>query len=366
MLKYFLLFCLLISLTGNGFLYFQWRKSQQIITQQPQQRHHKVERVTSADLIQAFQQQRFKQAFNGISQLTASEALATQQSWFLWSQKWLEQSNWDALHKMLQQAEQSELTQQKWVLRINLRYTLAQFQFESAAELIYGDLKTGLNETEYQLEWHVFEQAILDEFSRIRQSGAWQQGLTLFETLYWYQDDYAKFSLALAEIYFQLGEINQAEQILLYVEADPEFAEQAVALRLRMKNKEVTIALKKHAAHYWVKVQIDQTPVQLMLDTGATMTSLSRTFVEQNSLEYRHVDYQVVQTANGETQAEQIEVDRFAMGGVVLNNFRMLVLDNYFSKNDGLLGMNFLSNFEFYIDQERDQLRLNVRNSDKL
>lgn len=121
------------------------------------------------------------------------------------------------------------------------------------------------------------------------------------------------------------------------------------------------ILLKPVGAHYIVEGKInDNKSVSLMLDTGASLSVLSReAFSRMQSHSPAFIKKILVNTAGGEVTADLYEFDSFQLDDYQLKNFVFAVLDyNSGSNTDGLLGMNYLNNFDFKIDQEKNRLLL--------
>jgi len=70
----------------------------------------------------------------------------------------------------------------------------------------------------------------------------------------------------------------------------------------------------------------------------------------------------VFNTANGPVRASIYTLDSLSVGDWQVNNLEIGVLD-LGSRPDmnGLLGMNFLSHFQFFIDQDKALLRLTAK-----
>ncbi|WP_017444249.1 TIGR02281 family clan AA aspartic protease [Gayadomonas joobiniege] len=356
MIKLVLSISLLVSIIANLALYQAWQEARQVIVATPPEVSYQT---ISAQAKQAFVNADYLTA----SQLAAiaSDKKAIEQAWYQQAVKALTDQQPD-LAKNILEATAGKITR-PWLVRLALRYHLALQKYSEAADIIYSRSQAELTDIEYQSEWLYFEAQMLAVYDDLKQQGHWEKAAKIFETLYWYQDDHPKFSLALAESYYHLGKKSQAEQILLYVAADPDYQSQAEALQAKLLQKTVKYPLNRTGAHYILAVKIGQQPANLMIDTGASITSLSRQFVEQYITDYQHLGYKTVSTANGLAEAEEILVAEFTLGTLTLNDFTLLILDNYFSHNDGLLGMNFLSRFKFNIDQQASMLVLTERKS---
>jgi predicted aspartyl protease len=107
-------------------------------------------------------------------------------------------------------------------------------------------------------------------------------------------------------------------------------------------------------------VMNDTFKVSLMLDTGASISLLSERAFEALS-RYSEVVYVKdlqLNTAGGIVTTSIYQVDQFTIQGYTINDFIFAVSPYVGEGNDGLLGMNFLSAFDFYIDQNNNLLIL--------
>ncbi len=173
----------------------------------------------------------------------------------------------------------------------------------------------------------------------------------------------AFYTYRLAEYYVEVQNYIKVIELLKEIEFDENFGEKAKVL-LEQINKKIeeakeyayTIPLKKSGEHFTIDVSVNDTPLTLLLDTGATLTMVnaerlpsSLTVVKENV---------TLQTAGGEINAQLQEVDKLSVGEIELKNFQ-LVSSSFQQKNaDGLLGMNFFKQFKFKIDQENEVLYL--------
>ena len=117
------------------------------------------------------------------------------------------------------------------------------------------------------------------------------------------------------------------------------------------------VPLIPHGSHYLVNSIInDDTDAKLMIDTGASFTVLTQSLLEQLKEPAHYLGTMQVNTANGLVEAQHYQVHSFQIGQQRLYNFDVLVLKSHGSY--GLLGMNFLENFKFNINQQVNELEL--------
>ena len=126
------------------------------------------------------------------------------------------------------------------------------------------------------------------------------------------------------------------------------------------------IPLKQAGQHYIVQGLINQDhPVALMLDTGASISLLSQETFEQLGLETQASFIKTIRlnTAGGVVNSSLYQVSSFEIGGYLLEDMHFAVSPYFSSDHDGLLGMNYLGRFNFYIDQADKSLKLEPKGS---
>jgi clan AA aspartic protease (TIGR02281 family) len=103
--------------------------------------------------------------------------------------------------------------------------------------------------------------------------------------------------------------------------------------------------------------------LQLLIDTGASLTILTPAVLEQRGIRYRDTGKRgLFNTANGTVEAPIYKLDTLAVGDWQVRNIEIGVMDLGVGTDvDGLLGMNFLHHFQFFIDQNEALLRLSTK-----
>ena len=122
------------------------------------------------------------------------------------------------------------------------------------------------------------------------------------------------------------------------------------------------IPLQKLGNQYLVNLTINRRDdIRLLIDTGASMTTLSRAKFDSVNTSGEAViqDRRVFRTASGVIMGTVYSVPELSLGPYRLTNTQIAVLDFDIDREiDGLLGMNILGQFRFQIDQENTRLLL--------
>jgi clan AA aspartic protease (TIGR02281 family) len=175
----------------------------------------------------------------------------------------------------------------------------------------------------------------------------------------------------LAELYLLQGKIYLAEEYLSTLSDKVEWLDKISALLPKQektektekteKNNTTSVSLKKTANQFVIATQLSGHSTHLLIDTGASLTTISKDYYEsiRRSSKFVYLQKQIFLTANGKANGEIYTVDSMEIGGHTLRNIEIAVLDFPTSKhNSGLLGMNALQHFKFEIDQKNSLLIL--------
>jgi clan AA aspartic protease (TIGR02281 family) len=200
--------------------------------------------------------------------------------------------------------------------------------------------------------------------------------LALFQHLTELEPDHAPWFMQLAVTQLALDDRAAARNSLLLVVQDP-----AVGARARSMLSELNVALagtqgtepegfvpdvsgiplRRSGGHFIVEASPGNgRSLQLLIDTGASLTIFTPGVLAQRGIRYQDTGRTgVFNTANGPVRAPVYRIDSLAVGDWHVRQLEIGVLDlGERSGVDGLLGMNFLSHFRFFIDQNENLLRL--------
>jgi len=206
----------------------------------------------------------------------------------------------------------------------------------------------------------------------------------LYEKLTEQEADYAPYFIGLAEAQDMLGDFDAARNSLQIVLNHPDVGDLANTMLTEMEmrrpkpvhptadetasNKftetESTAGVKlfKQGNHYL----LDASPsggeaIRLLIDTGASLTIMTPDALRKNNIPYKDTgEVRRFNTANGFVDAPIYQLDYLTIGEWKVNNIHIAALDLK-GHTQGLLGMNFLQNFRFFIDQQNSLLYLSLR-----
>jgi clan AA aspartic protease (TIGR02281 family) len=202
--------------------------------------------------------------------------------------------------------------------------------------------------------------------------------LALYQQLTQLEPDHAPWFMGLAAAQQALDDHEAARRSLLLIVQDPDVGAQAQAMlsdltitlaKLHDTKPQVSatevvgIPLHRSGNHFIV----DASPargrnIRLLIDTGASLTILTPDVLVQHGIRYQDTGTtRVFNTANGPVRAPIYRLDTLTVGDWKVNQLEVGVLVLSGGSNiDGLLGMNFLRHFQFFIDQNKALLLLSV------
>ncbi|EPF00274.1 TIGR02281 family clan AA aspartic protease [Rhizobium grahamii] len=110
-----------------------------------------------------------------------------------------------------------------------------------------------------------------------------------------------------------------------------------------------TMRLRADAqGHYSGDFKINGRPVQGLIDTGATYVALNESFARRLGYTGNRLDFRYsVDTANGQTKAAHVTLDRVEIGGIRVREVEAFVLKDD-ALTSTLVGMSFLKKLASY------------------
>lgn len=119
----------------------------------------------------------------------------------------------------------------------------------------------------------------------------------------------------------------------------------------QVAGKELRVAMAPDG-HFWVRASINGVPRRMLVDSGATVTALAPSTVQEAGIETgTGLAPVVLQTANGTAPAKTGKIDELKVGNIVARNLRV-VSSPGLGRLD-VLGMNFLSKLRSWRVEDR-------------
>lgn len=220
-------------------------------------------------------------------------------------------------------------------------------------------------------------QRLVDEaIANLSQTKSWTALAIFTEPLFQYAPGNRQYTLALATAYAEQQKTGLMEATLAALPPeDPAHGEFASKYNRQPQPEPERsgpdaspfdasaprVALLSQGSHFIVPVRVEEMPLSLLLDTGASQSALSADAFNRikHHIAYRFLGNFTISTASGISQAALIEVKAISISIFRLENVKMFVLPEAAKpRADGLLGMNILGQFTFFIDQRTNTLHL--------
>lgn len=317
----------------------------------------------------AFKRQAFAEAVEylvELERLAAPLANQLRYAWFERASRWIQQGKLTRFEQF-SQAYTGRYLDDLDFYRLEVNALIAQDKVEDASLLLY------------QLQVYAEEQAVQQSLARearklahrlaeeLMARSAWASlqhfALSLLEQEY----HYVPYAIWLARARYENKDYELARQALLPWLDDSEYGAQARDLLSAIDKKALAaqaIVLSRVGEHYIAKGRFSSAnEVGLLLDTGASISLLSREAFEriQGDVGYQYQGVIQLSTAGGQVQAEVYRFAEFALGDYKVAGIDFAISDLDLGPEDGLLGMNYLRQFDFRLDQDESVLFLEYK-----
>jgi aspartyl protease family protein len=98
---------------------------------------------------------------------------------------------------------------------------------------------------------------------------------------------------------------------------------------------------RRDDGHYWLRLEVNGTPVQFLIDSGATTTAINESTAVEASIDVDRSGYPVIiSTANGRVTAKRGSIQTLIIGPHRIQKHPVVVSESFGDTN--VLGMNFL------------------------
>ncbi|WHU03964.1 TIGR02281 family clan AA aspartic protease [Sphingomonas sp. NIBR02145] len=103
--------------------------------------------------------------------------------------------------------------------------------------------------------------------------------------------------------------------------------------------------------HFWARVQINGVERRMLVDSGATITAISRDTAEAADVKPALAPPVLIETANGTVQAQSARAEEVAIGPLSTQDLPLVVGESFGDLD--VLGMNFLSRLKSWRVEDR-------------
>lgn len=259
------------------------------------------------------------------------------------------------------------------ILLLVARYNMRRNYFEEAAQTYEFAYQYTYDATTRERIRDTFSKFIQTVDRRLTSQNAWQRLIEHYRYITPLDITDLHQRLRLAELYAQHDYTADAIAMLDSLSGNTLADKQIQTIRDTLSNAQTDkkldgdayqLALERSGQHYIATITLNGSDVKLLVDTGASMTSLSRTRFNTigGSRAFRAIGSRLFNTANGVTKGEVFQGEQLHIGPYELNGAQFVVLDALGNDNyDGLLGMNVLEQFDFKLNQQNATLGLTRR-----
>lgn len=224
-----------------------------------------------------------------------------------------------------------------------------------------------------EIELHI-EHLSKNSIQQLRRNYSWDILAMFVEPLLQHEPNSRLYILSLAMAYAELFQEGLMENVLASLEFDDPDAQIIRNILAAQKvtlvettiddldagkiaaNLGLPIPLKKFGNQYVVEATLSSNPVALLIDTGASVTAISQQYFDNlnNSYKTKYLGRFSIGTAAGSIMASMYQFQELSINHVTVQNLPVVILPIQSIANaDGLLGMNFLREFDFKIDQRQ-------------
>ena len=377
------LLLLLLSLSGalNFYLLFITPKQNEIA--QPDNTHAKVKHTSpsepslnlkfteqSADTTSQIPQAKYTnnlRANQSLNQLANNRIELLEQAHI-----WLQQSNFLKLEVFLQ-GYLKQYPQDMDFLLLEAKMQVATTLLSDAIAHYYGLLRSPMTAAQQSEIAQQIEQLSQNTIKQLKRNYSWDILAMFVEPLLQLEPSNRLYILSLATAYAELFQEGLMENVLASLNFDDPDAQHIRNIIVAQQISRATdgadnqnvgetvnlgrpVPLEQFGDQYVVKAKLSSNPVALLIDTGASVTAISKQYFDNLSNRYKtnYLGRFSIGTAGGSIMARMYQFQTLSINHVTVQNLPVVILPMQSIENaDGLLGMNFLREFDFKIDQRQ-------------
>ncbi len=324
-------------------------------------------KLTATQAQRLFNSLLFPEAVTLYEELTLVDeqiAMTVKRNWLEQLKTWLKNNDLDPVEGF-NEAVLARFPYDLAFLEIKAEALVASERKEDAIELYYSLISYTFEtrqEEYFQARIRHLAGELLNQF---KQGQLWQAIVELTQQLLQQESDYPPYILAQAEALIKIEDFDNAESLLTALLDNKFYQEQTEQLLKSIRDRQLqqtAIKLQPMGEHYLVYGQLNQSRnIRLMIDTGASISVLTRNRFDEivGDTYPEYIGETLLSTAGGQVNAPIYKFERFQIDEFYVNDISFVVLDlDDMRHYHGLLGMNFLKQFHFQIDQHNNLLIL--------
>ena len=163
-----------------------------------------------------------------------------------------------------------------------------------------------------------------------------------------------------AQAQFKTGAYHEALASLSQILNHPEWDKKARRLHKMIEKflageGAVAVPVQREEGNKFLVTAVinESIKARMLIDTGASITMLKKSFAVENKLSVAEAEPLLVLTISNVLKTEKVKLSSLGVDGIKLSDINISIAempDDF--RPDGLLGMDFLGEFEFSLDQE--------------
>ena len=195
-------------------------------------------------------------------------------------------------------------------------------------------------------------------------SEQWTKLVTVFDYLIQQLGDKTEFYLGKARAQQELDNQYAALDTLKRLSEEPATSSEAGELVEEIvtslkRNSDAYFDLQEYGQQYVIPILINGKSVPMLIDTGASISTINATVAKQIGLSRSNQRINLA-TAGGSVTSQLYRAKSFGLKGFEKGKLQLAHVElSHNLPAVGLLGMDYLTQFQFYIDQENNQFYLN-------
>ena len=340
-----------------------------LTTQQTSQDNIRLEQLIDK-ASNAFELHQFELAvelFDELTLLDESKAKQVKLRWLEQLRQWLNEQQWPLINQFVEQFL-IRFTYDIDVLTLKADSLEKQNKPREAIEQYIELLSLSFDTTQEEFYGARIRHIANGYIALLTEQKAWQQLLNFSEQVLAQDNQFPPYVLAQGLALIELHDLDYAQDIIEPI-ADISFYQQQAEDLLDKIDKarlhQTAIALEPVGEHYLVNGRINRTAdVRLMIDTGASISMLTKAMFDEieSWTDPDFVRDSLINTAGGTINAPIYRFEQFQINEFVVRNVHFVIIDlDNMQGYNGLLGMNFLKEFKFEIDQQENLLVLSPK-----
>ena len=248
-----------------------------------------------------------------------------------------------------------------------LQYLIEKSEFEDALSYLNYLTQISDDQTKSDELNKKFNDFVLEVLIALEEDNQLTIALNLLNVVLQYEVLNIPFLIHKTQVQILIGDYEGATFTLSQFEYELDYQTPVESLKLQIQNapKDRSIKLQSYGGQFIVNTLFDdgyqENTIPLLIDTGASISVINEAIFLQyvDTSNVRFIKQINVDTAGGNVPAKLYEIDRIKIGEFEVLNTQFMVLPMALNKPyQGLLGMSFLREFDFNIDQKTSTMHL--------